>query len=244
MLATTGTARAIGDGSKLEITQLRHNGNWDTRPLAGLSLAQHVRRRTSIDVRLERMVVEASDPRLFYHPMLLLLGDNRFRFSDKARTRLEQWIQAGGFLLIDNNGRSEPSGGFDSAVRHELATMFPGRPMRRIPPEHVIFRTFYKLAFPWGRAIRRPHVEGLVIDGRIAALYTQNDLMGALDRDKLGEHRFDVSPNEKTREQAIRFAINIVNYAMCLDYKDDQVHLDFLLHRRKWRIKPPTLETP
>jgi hypothetical protein len=239
-----GPAMAIGDGSKLEVAQIRYAGNWDSRPRAALVLAQEIRRRTSIDVRLERIVVDIDDPRLFYRPLLLLLGDGRLRFTDKERGRLKTWIEAGGFLLIDNTGRSEPSTAFDSSVRAEMSAMFPGRGLVKVPPEHVVFRTFFKLGFPWGRAIHRPFIEGLFIDGRIAVLYTQNDLTGALDRDKLGAFTFDVSPNEEAREKAIRFAVNLVQYAMCLDYKDDQVHLDYLLHRRRWRIKPPEIKAP
>jgi len=35
------------------------------------------------------------------------------------------------------------------------------------------------------------------------------------------------------------FGVNLLMYALCLHYKDDQVHLDFLLHKRKWKIRKP-----
>jgi len=37
---------------------------------------------------------------------------------------------------------------------------------------------------------------------------------------------------ERQREQAIRLSVNIVLYALCLDYKDDQVHAPFIMRRR------------
>jgi len=123
--------------------------------------------------------------------------------------------------------------------------LFPNQELTRIPPQHVVYRTFYVLDFPSGRVIRRPFLEGLFVEGRIAILYSQNDLTGAFERDRLGDWRFDVVPGgEEQREKAKRLAINIVQYAMCLNYKDDQVHLDHLLHERRWRTPPPQPTTP
>ena len=39
-------------------------------------------------------------------------------------------------------------------------------------------------------------------------------------------------------EMAARWGINIVMYAMCLDYKADQVHIPFILKRRQWQVRP------
>lgn len=238
-------AAAIGDGSKLQITQLKYTGNWDPRPMAPLVLAQEVRFRTSIDVHLKRSVLELDDDSFFAHPFVVLIGDGRFRLGTRDRGRLKKWIEAGGFLFIDNAGRSGPSDHFDAAVRSELSAMFPGRDLIKIPPSHVLYRTFYVLDFPAGRAIHRTFLEGLFLEDRLAVLYSQNDLSGALDRNQVGGWTFDVVPGgEGQREKAKRLGVNIVQYAMCLGYKDDQVHLDYLLHRRRWRIRPPRINAP
>jgi hypothetical protein len=36
---------------------------------------------------------------------------------------------------------------------------------------------------------------------------------------------------------SLRLGLNIVMYALCLDYKEDQVHVPFILKRRKWRVE-------
>ena len=60
-----------------------------------------------------------------------------------------------------------------------------------------------------------------------------HDLAGALSRDNLGSYSFPVTPGgDAQREQAFRFAVNLVMYALCLDYKDDQVHAPFIMRRR------------
>ena len=35
-----------------------------------------------------------------------------------------------------------------------------------------------------------------------------------------------------------RLGINLVMYALCLDYKTDQVHVPFILKRRHWQVEP------
>ena len=40
---------------------------------------------------------------------------------------------------------------------------------------------------------------------------------------------------EAQREMAFRLGINLAMYALCLDYKTDQVHVPFILRRRQWQ---------
>ena len=40
---------------------------------------------------------------------------------------------------------------------------------------------------------------------------------------------------ERQRELAFRLGINLAMYALCLDYKTDQVHVPFILRRRQWQ---------
>ena len=42
---------------------------------------------------------------------------------------------------------------------------------------------------------------------------------------------------DRQRELAIRRGVNIVMYALCVEYKADQVHIPFILKRRPWRVR-------
>jgi hypothetical protein len=165
------------------------------------------------------------------------------RLTEDEREALKRWLGVGGFLLIDNSGQSDQGKGseaFDASVRAELERLFPRTPLRKVSPEHVIYRCFYRLDYPAGRAIHKPFVEGLTLGYRQAVVLSHNDLLGAFARDPGGGYRFSPVPGgESQREMAFRFAVNLVMYAQCLHYKDDQVHLDYLLHRRKWQIQRP-----
>ena len=79
----------------------------------------------------------------------------------------------------------------------------------------------------------KPWLEAQVLDGRLAVVYSQNDLGGAWARAELGDWEYDCTPGgEPQRETAFRLGVNLAMYALCTDYKDDAVHLPFILRRR------------
>jgi hypothetical protein len=64
-------------------------------------------------------------------------------------------------------------------------------------------------------------------------IFASNDLGGALARGATGLWEAPVVPGgDLQREHAIRLAVNIAMYALCSNYKDDQVHAPFLMRRR------------
>ena len=124
-------------------------------------------------------------------------------------------------------------GGFDASARRELAALLPGSPVLRIAREHVLYKSFYLLDHQGGRLLVKPWLEGQVVDGRLAVVYSQNDLGGAWARGALGDWEYECTPGgEAQRETAFRLGVNAAMYALCTDYKDDAVHLPFILKRR------------
>ena len=237
-------AGAIGPLSQLRLARLDYKGAPTSRQTALQVLSQELRLRTSIDMSLDPHDVSLSDRDLFEHPLLVMMGDKDYgKLPSSQADRLKAWLEAGGFLLVDNVGAAGPSEAFDGAFRREMARIFPRAPLMKIPSEHVIYRDFYRLSYTMGRTSSRPYMEAVSIEGRLGVVYSQNDLMGAYCRDSFGAWEHDVLPGgEMQREIAFRTGVNIVEYALCLDYKDDQVHLDYLLHKRKWKINKPRTE--
>ncbi len=199
-------------------------------------LAWELERRTSLVTVAEPLEVRATAPDLFRTPFLLLSGDRAFSPPPDADVvRLRRFLTFGGFLLVDSaEGRA--GGGFDDSVRKLLGRLLPGDLPARVPQDHVLWKSFYILRAPAGRIAAAPYVEGVERDRRLAVVYTQNDLGGALARDGYGRWEHDVIPGgEAQREQAFRFAVNVVMYAFCLDYKTEQAHIDFILRTRRFR---------
>jgi hypothetical protein len=124
--------------------------------------------------------------------------------------------------------------GFDASFRRELARVLPQSPLEALPMSHVVFKSFFLLDAAPGRALNKPNLEAAMLNKRCAVMYSQNDVIGALNRDESGTYEYDVSPgSERQRELAARLALNIVMYALCLDYKDDAVHLPLIMQRRR-----------
>ncbi len=209
-------------------------GNWSPRPHGLERLAWEVRRRTSIATSLEVAAVDPSQDAIFQYPLLVWQGDDAFpALPESAVLALRQHLVHGGTLLVDvSDGLA--GGPFDGSVRRELARILPGEKLDRIDPEHVVYKSFYLLDRHGGRVPTKPYLEGMFVGGRLAVIVSSNDLAGAMARDEFGRWEYDVGVGgESTREMTFRVGINVVMYALCLDYKDDQVHIPFILQRRR-----------
>lgn len=232
--AVSFKAHAFGDSSRFIPAVVKHAGRWDAR-LSGLRrLAWELQRRTSVDVQLEARPMTLDSPQLFEHPFLYLSADGDFPpFSSAEVEGLRRYLTFGGFLFADANDGSEGAG-FDAAVRRELRRVLPQSPLTALPSTHVIFKSFFLLDSAPGRFLNKPNLEACLINKRAAVVYSQNDVMGALNRDVSGTWEYEPSPGgQRQRELATRLALNLAMYALCLDYKDDAVHLPVIMNRRR-----------
>ncbi len=237
VVAWSGAARALGDLSKFRFLRLRIPDLPDTRPTALRRLAWEIERRTSLVTLPDPIELPLSSPDLFRYPLCLLSGDRGFAMpADSDIVRLRRYLTFGGCLWIDSaEGRA--GGAFDESVRRLLALVLPGDMPRPVPEEHVLWRSFYILHEAPGRIMVAAPVEGTERDRRLTAIYTQNDLCGAMARDGFGRWEHSVVPGgDEQRERCFRFAVNLVMYALCLDYKTEQAHIDFIMRTR--RVQP------
>ena len=227
-------ARAASEHSTFQFGRLFVPGLPDPRPSALRRLAWEIVRRTSVVTASDIAELRLGDPTLFRHPFLVLAGDRSFPLpAEPDLARLRRHLTYGGFLLIDSaEGRA--GGQFDDAVRRLLAQLLPGELPARIPDDHVLWKSFYVLSGAPGRILAAPYVEGVERDRRLAVVYSQNDLGGAWARDGYGRWEHEVIPGgDIQREDAFRLGINLVMYALCLDYKTEQAHIDYILRTRR-----------
>lgn len=227
-------AFAFGDSSRFIPAVAQHGGDWDGR-LSGLRrLAWELQRRTSVESIPDARPVPLSSPKLFEYPFLYMGGENALPALTAAEVEnLRRYLTFGGFLLADSNSGRE-GGAFDESFRREIARVLPQAPLRSVPRDHVVFKSFYLLEAPVGRVLARSDLEGCFLGQRAAVMYSQNDLAGAWTRDETGTYQFEVTPGgEHQREMAFRMGVNVCMYALCLDYKDDAVHLKMILNRRR-----------
>ncbi|OGQ26278.1 MAG: hypothetical protein A2138_01755 [Deltaproteobacteria bacterium RBG_16_71_12] len=235
-LAATG-ARAIGPRSQVGVGRLKHGGAWDSRPEALRRLLWEAGKRTSISVARDAAVVSLDEDtpegrELFWQPLVFLSGEGELPpFSARQRARLERHLRYGGMLVIDAPSAADP---FTAGAKRELAAVLPGTTLRALDGEHVIFKSFYLLDGAVGRTRDDAHLYAVDVAGRAAVVLSTNDLLGALERDRFGTWRFDCEPDgDAQRELAFRLAVNLLMYATCLDYKEDQVHIPFIMKKKR-----------
>jgi len=232
--AVPSLAKAFGDASRFVPAVARHQGRWDVRSSGLRRLAWELQRRTSVEVVLEARPVALDSARLFELPFVYLSSDGELPpLSASEVENLRRYLTFGGFVFADANDGSDGAG-FDASFRREMSRVLPQSPLGALPSTHVVFKTFFLLESAPGRFLNKPAVDACLVNHRAAVIYSQNDVMGALSRDESGTWEYEPTPGgARQRELATRLAVNIAMYALCLDYKDDAVHLPVIMNRRR-----------
>jgi hypothetical protein len=220
----------------IDLPQLRYAGRWNPRAGAMRVLARELRLRTRLEPVPDPATVAADDARLFDTPFLYVAGDGELPEPDAQATgALRRFLDLGGLMVLDAADGGTDSGFFRDAEKL-LRTLAPGSELAPVATDHVLFRSFYLIDAPVGRTRVHEHVLGVQDEGRIKALLVRNDLGGALAETPEGLAAYPCTPGgSQQRELAIRFAVNILLYATCTDYKADRAHVETLLRARRWR---------
>jgi len=234
-----GHGWAIGPSSQIRVATLAYAGGKNNpRPNGLRKMLQEVEKRTSISVDPRPVAVDPENKRaLLKHPLLFWVGEGAFApLSDAAVSNLSLYLRAGGTIVVDS-ADATIGGPFEASVRREMAKILPSQSFVKIPGSHVLYKSFYLIGQPVGRVAISSSLEGIFGEDRAMVLLSQNDMLGAWARDNFGNFEFDVFPGgERQRDMSYRLGVNIVMYALCLNYKEDQVHVPFILKRRKWKI--------
>lgn len=218
-------------GGKFVFTQLKYSGNWDPRPGAWDRISEFLTISTSVKIIRERRIVTISNEELFWSPFLIITGDSSFgKFTDDEIKIIVRFIQCGGMIFIDDSSGKRGSG-FDMSVRDMVNRISPENPLERIPATDAMLKSFYLLQNISGRVIINRFFEGCKIGERYSIIYSQNDLLGAWEKDNLGNYIYLC--DERQRWEAKKMTINIILYALTGTYKSDTIHLPFIKSKLK-----------
>jgi len=170
-------------------------------------------------------VVTFDDPqRLREYPFLLMTGENGYVLTDAQKQNLQDYIKAGGFLLMDDCVVSDGGDFFYRSSFELLENLFGKGSVRQIPREHEVCHNIYDLrdvGLPTLEYIRRRSVRamrqthgvnhgprGLFIGDRLAVFLSSTDLhCGWCDSHGI---EWGLDGYKKT----IQWGINIIMYAM------------------------------
>lgn len=220
---------------RIGVLRLRGAADEDARPRAVPSLLAAVQRRTAVEPDpSDAPIIDATDASLFDHPLVVLSGSRAIpALSDREVDMLRSYLGSGGMILADDRTGATGSE-FAASVRREFSRVLGGRAFEALPFDHACFRSYYLLDRAQGRTRASDQLEAIQVGGRAAVILSVNDLLGAVERDSLGQWARPVEPGgSQQRELAIRLGVNLVLYALTLDYKEDLVHLPLILERRR-----------
>ena len=215
-------------------SQIKYRGGeWDPNPEFVEAISEELELRTSIIGLKERRITTIGDPDLFYYPFLYMAGRYEFEpFTSQEREILRRYLTYGGFLFAEDTVGAKGFG-FDRAFNREIKEIFPDHPLKRLPSDHSVYRSFYLIDSVGGRQRVNPFLEGVVLDNWTPVIYCQNDLSGAWERDKFGQWVHECPPGgEPQRSSAFKAGINIIVYSLTSDYKKDLVHHPFIQKRQ------------
>jgi hypothetical protein len=166
------------------------NSAWATDfPKAEQQFLTVLRRLTNVDAYASEHPMALDDPELRRYPFLYMLEVGYMDLRAAEVQGLRDYLLAGGFLFIDDFWGTRQWQHFEEQMRRVL----PEHPIRELPLEHAIFRTFYEireiLQVPSVGNIRRgrtweqdgfePHVRGIFAeDGRLLVMINWNTDIG------------------------------------------------------------------
>ncbi len=195
--------------SSFRIVRLKYSGggDWYNDPSAEVNLLRFIKENTNIKVKEEYKFVDLSGDEIFSYPFLFMTGHGNVTFSQSEAERLRKYLEAGGFLYIDDDY------GLDKAIRREMKKVLPSNNFVELPFTHPIYNNVFE--FNSGPPKTHEHDKnaprgfGIFIGNKLAVYYT----VESNPSDGWADAEVHNDPAIK-REEALKFGTNIVVYAL------------------------------
>lgn len=190
-----------------EIALLKYNGggDWYANPTSLPNLIRFCNSTINTKIKAKPSTVEPSSPDLFSYPFVHMTGHGNVVFSDSEAENLKKYLEAGGFLHIDDNY------GMDQYIRKEIKKLFPNKDLVEIPANHAIFQKPFLFSSGLPKIHehdgKRPQAYGIFIANRLALLYTYECDLG----DGWEDAEVNNDPIE-VRQKALKMGANIIHY--------------------------------
>ena len=144
------------------------------------------------------------------YPFLFMTGENYFQFTDDQKYNLKEYINRGGFLLMDDCVVNNGGDFFYQSAFKMLEETFGKNSVKYISNEHEVFHNVYDLGdigLPYLKG-QNHGARGIFVGERLAVFLSSNDIHCGWCDSRAQEW------NINKFEQAIEMGINIIMYAM------------------------------
>lgn len=196
-------------------TRLKYNsGDWNVDQRMPANLITSLIDYTSLRVDPKEHLVDLGDTKMLSAPFCYLAGHKAVEFSAAERRNLERYIRNGGFVFVDDCNH-DIDGLFAKSFEAQMASIFGGEALKKLPNTHPIYTSFFKFDGPpstgfelngWGDDLIHDYLKGITINGRLGLLYSNKDYGCEWD--------YDWRNKRFLAEDNTRFGVNIVMYAL------------------------------
>ncbi len=202
--------------STFTFTRISYNsGDWNTDQRMPSNILNSLIEYTTIPVNLNEKVVELGSKELFESPFCYLSGHKLVQFNSQEAANFKTYVNNGGFVFVDDCNH-DIDGLFARSFETQMANLFGGPALQKIPNDHSLYRTFFKFekgppttSFElngWGDDLVHDYLKAIHVNGRIGVLYSNKDYGCEWD--------YDFRNKRFLAEDNTRFAVNIIVYAM------------------------------
>ncbi|WP_396198876.1 DUF4159 domain-containing protein [Flavobacterium sp.] len=195
----------LGFSQDIAVLKYSGGGDWYANPTSLPNLVKFCNQNIKTKLNPKVNSVDVGSAELFLYPFVHMTGHGNVVFNNNDIQNLQNYLNAGGFLHIDDNY------GMDEYIRKEIKKLFPNTALVEIPKTHAIFQTPY--SFPNGlpkiheHDNKQPQAYGIFIENRLALLYTfECDLGDGWENQEVHNDSINV------REKALKMGANILNY--------------------------------
>jgi hypothetical protein len=204
--------QGLEDHGDFVFGQVVFEGNWDPNPAAAIELLKVVDANSSVRVKFKREEIDLDKTDLFECPFLYLTGHNDFKLTDNQVDKLRNYLNSGGFLLVDSCcGRDS----FSASFLREIKKVLPDGELKLLAADHPVYSARYQITsveyteYTQKAAKNLPALPLLGIDvaGSTRVIFCPYALGNGWEKE---EHPFTkgIKP-----EDAMRLGVNIVVYS-------------------------------
>lgn len=190
---------------KLGLLVYSGGGDWYANPTALKNLANFCNQQLHTRFSLQEAQVAASSPEIFNYPFIHMTGHGRWDVTPEEAQNLRLYLEAGGFLHIDDNY------GLDPYVRPALKKIFPELTLVELPFSSPVYHQRFnftnglpKVHEHEGKA---PKGYGLIYKGRLVCFYSfECDLGDGWEDPEVHNDAPD------RRQSALQMGANLIQY--------------------------------
>lgn len=183
-------------------------------PTAEEHILQIMREVTLVDTdRLSYQVVDLASPEIFQYPFSYVSHPGEVYPSNQEIENLRQYIERGGFLMLDDFGGQGQGPWEMEAFQDILHRAFPGREMYRLTDDHPLLRNNYEID---NLNMLHPMSDAKSVfygfddsDGRLAMVICYANDVGDY-WEFIDEPRYKLKPSA----EALKLGVNIVLYSL------------------------------